>query len=321
MKDHEKTTLKGRLTSAVNAYNAPRVAEQTPPLPVPEEAGQGRAEMLVPGKTYRATYTTDWSNGARTTYQVQGVGAFELCANMLCHLCGHDAWGRPRPCHHVEVVYGRGPRYTPQEAREDLPVINRITLVGGTCLDPHRPVPSYFTAHRPRGRYRTEQAPDKTTTKLGALVHALVQHWDGLAEAPRMRAGAAHATAARHYREAVAEQERIRERIARERTLLERAEAAASHQAALVTASSYDEVAELMKTPPAPRREYNVFAVCGGTPWGEPTVVMMTRSPVMNEYDDSEGHRAVVCTDTVNAASAQEAAQILRADHHKRHGI
>lgn len=293
----------------------PQVTEQTPPLPIPESAGVGRAELLMLGKTYRATYTTDWGDGARTTYQVQGVGTFELRANVLCYLCGYDEWGRPRPCRHVPVTYGRGPR-TPQNQRKDLPVINRVTLVGDCSLDPHRPVPQYFLAYRPRGLYRTVQAPDK----IAVLVHALVWHWDQLAEAPQMRARAAHALAARYYREAVAEQERIRKRIAQERTLLERAEAAASHQAALATASSYGEVAELMQTPHAPRREYNVYSVCGGYPDDEPTVIMTTRALLMSEYDDSEGHGVVVCTDTMRASSPQEAAQLLREDHRTRHG-
>ncbi|GAA1463541.1 hypothetical protein NE857_34090 (plasmid) [Nocardiopsis exhalans] len=320
MQDYDEMPS-GHLASAVNAYNAPQIPEQTPPLPAPEGAGAGRAEVLVPGKTYQATYTTDWNQGARTTYQVQGVGAFELCANLMCHLCGHDEWGRPRPCRHVQVTYGRGPRYTPQDQRQDLPVINRVTLVGACSLDPHRAVPKYFPARRPRGPYQTEEAPDKTAAKLAVLVHALVQHWDRLPEAPQLRAGAVRALAARRYREAVAEQQTIRERIARERILLERAEAAASHQADLATASSYDQVVELMHRPPAPRREYSVFAVCDGSPGDEPTVVMMTRALVMSEYDDEEGHGAVVCTDVVSASSPQEAAQIFTEDHHKRHGI
>ncbi|MFY7068972.1 hypothetical protein ACOQFV_24205 [Nocardiopsis changdeensis] len=74
----------------------------------------------MPGRTYRATYSTDWQDGGRTTYQVQGVGAFELRADTVCCACGNDEQGRPRPCRHVEVIYGRGPRYTPQGQRQDL---------------------------------------------------------------------------------------------------------------------------------------------------------------------------------------------------------
>lgn len=58
-------TLRGHLPGAVNAYNAPRVPGELQPLPVPEDAGQGVADLPVPGKTYRATYSTDWPGGGR----------------------------------------------------------------------------------------------------------------------------------------------------------------------------------------------------------------------------------------------------------------
>lgn len=324
---HNETTTEtgavpGHVASPVSAYNAPSVPESLEPLPVAEGAGQGQARLLVPGKTYVADYATDWSNGARTTYHVQGVGAFEVAPVTYCYQCGEDAWGRPEPCRHVEVTYGRGPRYASGRDRADLPVINRVTLVGGARhMDPQAEPPGYFTARRPRGPYLTEEAPDKTAAKLGALVHALAQHWDGLAESTVMRAAAARALAVRRYEEAVIEQKRIREQIASDREDLDRAEAVAGHYAALANTTSYDQAEALVQDPPAPRYEYNVYSVCGGFAEDEPMVVMVTRSIVLSEEDDDEGRGLVVCTDTVSASSAQEAARILREDHQFRHGV
>lgn len=313
MQEYDRTPS-GHRASAVNAYNAPRIPECAEPLPVPEGAGHGQAELLVAGKSYLVSYSTDWAQGGRTTYQVQGVGALEVRATMGCYLCGHDHYGRPRPCRHVEVTYGRGPRNTPLEERQDLPVINRVTVVGCCTMDPTRPVPGSFTADRPRDGQRFERVPAKTAAKLGALVYALVRHWDALEESEELRAAAAHALAARRYREAVEAQERIRERIAWDRRELERAEAKASQQAALATASSYEEVARLMQSPPAPRREFTVHSVCPGGPETEPVVAMVTRSFVLSEHEDQG-----VCAETVSAASACEAAQMVREKHQVRH--
>lgn len=299
----------------VNAYNAPQVPQRTEPLPISEGAGQGQTELLVPGKTYRATYSTQWEQGGRTTYQVQGVGAFEISAATLCYLCGSDEQGRSRPCRHVNVTYGRAPRpATPQGQRQDLPVINRVQLAGGAHMDPTMPAPARFSAYRTRGRNRQEPAPDKTTAKLGVLVHALVQHWSGLAEVGLLRAAAVHALAVHRYREALSQQERIHQRIAQAQEELERAEARAGHQAALALASSYEQVAGLMQDPGEPKREFNVVGVCRYRD-DEPTVVMVTRGHVAGEYDDGSGHGVSVCSATVYASSPVEAAELYRKDH------
>lgn len=149
---------------------------------------------------------------------------------------------------------------------------------------------------------------------------ALARHWAGLPETPRMRAAAARALAARRYREATAEQRDIRERIAVERVALERAEAAASHQAALARASSYEEVVRLMQEPPAPRREFNVVGLCEGSGGSEPAVVAVTRGFVLSEADAVEGCGRTVCTAMVSASGPQEAAEIFRRDHRERCG-
>lgn len=135
-----------------------------------------------------AIVTDDWT-AAATTYDVRATrvkGAFVVRPHrwfyrdevidpdndQVCVEYGRHRPGDPRQGHFSSEMYERA----------DRPVVNGVDLTGATVINTSRMRSERLTGRnvnvrRPIDEFNATRAPDATTERTAAVVHAIVTHW------------------------------------------------------------------------------------------------------------------------------------------------